>query len=606
MRSSLADAKPCGQSVTSRPRRGRWPRIEAVHRVFGLFSASTALVVALSLLGAAGTAGLVVLIGRAIDVVAAGGMPDAGWYLGAVGELLTVAVCAWLVPVLAAQAGRQLTEHHRTRLLQHYLAIGPLAVRRAGEGELVQAAMDSVDRSVKYRTAFMGPAIAAVSTPVLVLVFIALFIDPLSAGLMLLPTALVPLIVLGFQKLFSASSGEYRRAQGILTATFLDALRSLGMLKLNGAGGWMGRRVAKASERVRRQVMKLLARNQIVLLVIDASFAILLLSTASILAWWRLGSGAFTTGEAAALVILSFLMLAPVNYVGSFFYIGLTGRSAERKIAEIEEIPVHQSVARPLDIDLHTGDLVLENVGASYDGEHRTLRGVNAVFPAGSRTAVIGPSGSGKTTLLRVLQGQLEPDEGIIHDGRHGMGPATLKHNAAVVEQHVTLFALTLRENLQLAAPLATNAQMVHALEQAGLGGWLGDQATRRLDEPLGESGARLSGGQAQRLALARALLAGRPLLLLDEPTSALDVQTEAEVLATLRGLDRSITTVTVTHRLGLLADYDRVIVMDGGRIIQSGDRQALLAQDGYLKRAMEHFTQRARGLRTADSGKDK
>ncbi len=576
-----------------------------MHRVFGIFSASTTLVVALSLVGAAATAGLAVLLGRAIDVFFTGGVPDAGWYFAAVGELLTVALCTGFVPVVIAHASQELTEHHRGRLLQHYLAIGPMAVRRAGEGELVQVAMDSVDRSVKYRTTFMGPAIAAICTPVLVLVVIALFVDPLSAGLMLLPTALVPLIVLGFQKLFSASSGEYRRSQGILTATFLDALRSLGMLKLNGAGQWMGERVATASERVRRQVMKLLARNQLVLLVIDASFAVLLLSTAAILAWWRSSTGVLSTGDAATLIILSFLMLAPVSYVGSFFYIGMTGRAAEKKIEEIEDLPVHQSVARPLNVELRTGGLVLENVCASYDGEHRSLQQINAQFPAGSRTAVIGPSGSGKTTLLRVLQGQLEPSEGMIHDGHHGMGPATLKHNTAVVEQHTILFARSLRENLLLAAPRATNTQMIQALEQAGLGGWLGDRATERLDEKLGEAGARLSGGQAQRLALARALLAHRPILLLDEPTSALDVQTEAEVLATLRQLERSLTMVTVTHRLGLLADYDRVIVMDAGRIIQAGDLKTLLAQDGYLKQAMENFQRRTGELRTTQSGKD-
>ena len=575
-----------------------------MRRVFGLFSASTALVVLLSLIGSASTAGLAILIGQAVDLLNSGSELNSYWYIDAVMELLTLAISTSLIPIVISRTSQTLTEHHRDRLVKHYLSIGPLAVRRVGEGDLVHTAMDLVDRSVKYRSAFMGPAVAAVTTPVLVLAFIALFVDPISAGLLLIPTALVPIIVIGFQKLFSGSSGEYRRAQGILTATFLDALRSLGMLKLNAGGGWMGQRIAKASERVRQQVMKLLARNQLVLLVIDSSFAVLLLASAAGLAWWRSNTEAISSGEAMSLVVLSFLMLAPVNYVGSFFYIGMTGRSAEQRIREISVLPYHQSVANPLDVDVRARGLVLDRVSASYDGEHQALEEISTQFPAGTRTAIIGPSGSGKTTLLRVLQGQLEPSSGSIHDGRQGMGPATLKGSTAVVEQHATLFSLSLRENLQLAAPRATDEQMIQALKKAGLGVWLGDNPEGRLGEKLGESGARLSGGQAQRLALARALLTDRPVLLLDEPTSALDVQTEEEVLKTIRELDRSVTIITVTHRLGLLADYDRVIVMEHGQIIQSGDRRELLAADGYLKDSMNDFQHRAQQLsRTANSG---
>src|SRR5699024_33490 len=155
------------------------------------------LVVALSLLGAAGTAGLAVLIGRAIDAIAAGGKPDPGWYLAAGGELLTVPLCAWLVPVLATQARQGLTEHQRTQLLQRCLGIGPMGVRRGCGGERVQAAMCGGDRSVKFRAACMGPGIAAVCTRALVLVFIGWVIDPVAAGLMRLPAAVVRRIVRG-------------------------------------------------------------------------------------------------------------------------------------------------------------------------------------------------------------------------------------------------------------------------------------------------------------------------------------------------------------------------------------------------------------------------
>ena len=234
-----------------------------MRRVFGIFSASTAIVVALSLIAAAGTAGLVIVVGQGLDELLSDRRLGTQWYFSAVGELLAMAVATFLIPVVISRNSQDLTEHHRMKLLKHYLSIGPLAVRAAGEGELVHAAMDSVERSVKYRSSFIGPAVSAVATPVLILCFIAFAIDPLSALLMLVPTALVPIIVLGFQRRFGASNGENTaEPQGILSATFLDAAFPGHVLKLNGAGGWMGVRIEKATERVRQQVMSCWPGNQ--------------------------------------------------------------------------------------------------------------------------------------------------------------------------------------------------------------------------------------------------------------------------------------------------------------------------------------------------------
>lgn len=572
-----------------------------VRRVFGVFSASTALVVVLSLISAAATVGLAVLLGRAVDLVGTGHGLDASWFTMTGVELLLCAGSALLIPVVISRSSRDLTTTSREQLIRHYLAVGPLAVRKLGQGELLDAVMDAVDRKVRYRTGFIGPAISAVATPVLVLASIAVLIDPVSALLLVIPTALVPFIVLGFQKRFRGSSGEYRKAQGILSATFLDALRSLGMLKLNGGGSWMGAKIAAASERVRLQVMKLLARNQLVLLVIDASFAVLLIASAALLAWWRTSSSAISGGAGLSLILLSFLMLAPVNYVGSFFYIGMTGRSAEEKIDLLLQTRVHRSSAGPVNVSLETDGLELQGLSAGYATGVRTLENLNFSFPPGSRTAILGASGSGKTTLLRVLQGQLETSEGLIHDGRQGLGPATLRAHTAVVEQSTTLFGISLRENLKLGAMQTTDQMLLTMLDKVGLGQWFAAQPNG-LDQVLGEGGATMSGGQSQRLALARALLSKRPVLLLDEPTSALDVDSEAEVLKTLKELGQGLITITVTHRLGLLADYDRVMVLEDGKIIQAGSRQQLMAEDGYLKSAIADFAQRSQNLEQISS----
>ena len=549
--------------------------------------------VALSVLSSAATAWLAVLLGAALDTLLAGGMPAPAWY-GQVG--LGVALAATgllLVPVVIQRGAGRMQRETRAELLRHYLAIGPLALARGGQGERVNTAMDAVDRMVRYRTGFAGPALAAVLTPFIVLGFVAVFLDPGIAGVLGVLVLLVPVIVLGFQRLFRSSSAEYRRSQGVLAAVFMDALRNLGMLKLNNATGWMGRKVAAAAEHVRRSVMRLLARNQLVLLVIDATFALLLICTAAVLAWWKVGAGALGVGGGLALLTLSFLMLAPVNYVGSFFYIGMTGRAAQGRIAQALAEERHPAMLRPVSAQLRAHGLHLEGVGAAYGPGTPAISAVDLSFPPGSRTAIIGPSGSGKTTLLRVLAGQLETSAGIIHDTRQALGTATLRWNTAVVDQAPNLFAMSLRENLALADAQVSDEELSGLLQRVGLGPWF-QSLDEGLELQLGEGGARLSGGQAQRLAIARAVLADRPVLLLDEPTSALDVHTEEQVLGLLREAGRGRITITVTHRLSLLAGYDRVVVMDGGRIVQAGPRQSVLAEaDGYLARAMAAAAQR-------------
>ncbi|MCW4467078.1 ABC transporter ATP-binding protein/permease [Glutamicibacter sp. MNS18] len=556
-------------------------------------SSPTVPVVGLAVIVSAATAWLAVLLGAGLDAVLADRPPAAAWYLQVALALLAAGTGLVLIPVVIQRASGRMQAGVRARLLEHYLAIGPLALARGGHGQRVNTAMDAVDRMVRYRAGFTGPALAAVITPFIVLGFVAVFLDASAAAILGILLLLVPVIVLGFQRLFRSSSGAYRRAQGTLAAVFMDALRNLGMLKLNNASGWMGTKVAAAAQNVRVQVMKLLARNQLVLLVIDATFALLLLSTAALLAWWKVDTGVLGVGGGLSLLALSFLMLAPVNYVGSFFYIGMTGRTAQERITQVLTEEPHPGMLTALKVDLRATGLHLESVAAGYEDGADAISGINLSFPAGSRTAVIGASGSGKSTLLRLLSGQLETSAGLVHDTRQALGTATLRWNTAVVEQNSTLFAMSLRENLALADPQATDQEMIGLLHRVGLGDWF-EALEQGLDLPLGEGGARLSGGQGQRLAIARAVLADRPVLLLDEPTSALDVHTEAQVLQLLGTVGQGRITITVTHRLSMLADYDRVVVMEAGKVIQAGRTQAVLAQDGYLARAMAAYTRRS------------
>lgn len=536
-------------------------------------------IVVLAVLGTAALATIALLMGAAIDRYVSGARGVEKSWLMLIGvALLVAALVAVLTPRLVAKTTAKQEASDRKAILLKYFALGAGYTGAKAGGELISLATDAVEKRARFRAGFSAPAIAAVLAPILLVVMIGIFIDVLAALLLAIALPIIPLLVTGFQKLFRASSANYRRSQGMLAASFMDALNGLGMLRLNNAEGAAGGKLAAASEQVRKQVMKLLAGNQLVLLVIDATFALGLITGSVALASWRMSSGAITIGEATAMVLLSILMLQPVAFVGGFFYIGMTGRAAEKEINALLHTP--ESLEHGL--ITHDGQtLLLENLSAGYAG-HTVLEKVNLQFPAGTHTAVIGASGSGKSTLIKVLQGALEPSSGTMRDGSgEVLNAAQLRAASAVLEQSAGLLGGSIAYNLRIGAPHASKEELLEVLAKVGL-------EDLELTTEVGEHGHGLSGGQAQRLALARALIAQRQILLIDEPTSDLDPATEAQVLRTLGEVSAGTTTITVTHRLGLLAGCDRVAVLEHGKVIEAGVLAEVLASGGYLATAVE------------------
>ncbi|MFJ6415918.1 ABC transporter ATP-binding protein/permease [Paeniglutamicibacter sp. NPDC091659] len=538
-------------------------------------------IVLCAVLGTAALSALALLLGAAVDGYLAGGAGvSKPWGAGVAGALLVAGATAVATPRLVARAAAAQEAGDRQAVLLKYFALGQGYTGARAGGELVSLATDAVEKRARFRAGFSAPALAAVLAPILVVLAIGVFIDPVAALLLAIALPVIPVLVVGFQKLFRTSSANYRRSQGMLAASFMDTLNGLGMLRLNNAEGAAGVRLAAASERVRRQVMKLLAGNQLVLLVIDATFALGLVTGSVVLAGWRLGGGQISPGQAVTMVLLSTLMLQPVAFVGGFFYIGMTGRAAEKEITGLLDSDPGMAPESEGTALGSVGGLAVENLSAGYGGRP-VLHGVSLEFPAGSHTAVVGASGSGKTTLVRVLQGQLLPTNGAVHDGSgNTLGPLRLRAASAVLDQGSGLLGGSVAHNLRVGRPDATDGELREVLGRVGL-------ETLGLETPVGESGHGLSGGQTQRLGLARALLADRPVLIIDEPTSDLDPDTEARVLETLASATGDKTTITITHRLGLLSGCDRVAVLEHGRVIEAGPLDQVLAAGGYLAAAL-------------------
>jgi len=229
------------------------------------------------------------------------------------------------------------------------------------------------------------------------------------------------------------------------------------------------------------------------------------------------------------------------------------------------------------------GEVAFEDVSFSYDGRRRALDGIRFTARAGETVALVGTTGSGKSTTLGLLHRTFDPASGAIRiDGTdiRDIGLASLRHNIGVVFQEPMLFARSIRENLQVGRPDATDAEMMDALERAQAGEFMARQSAG-LDTVIGERGRSLSGGERQRLSIARALLKNPPVLVLDEATSALDAATERKLQGALEAVMEGRTTFVIAHRLATIRDADRILVFHEGRIVEAGTFDALVAQGG-------------------------
>ncbi|WP_315311136.1 ABC transporter ATP-binding protein [uncultured Actinomyces sp.] len=510
------------------------------------------------------------VIGWGIDDIA-GNNAWSTWWIALVGALGS-GFFAWAVSALGATAMKQLEPRLRHSMIRQVFALGPTQRTSGRAGRVVNSATDGVERVAAYKGIFLAPMIASLTTPILVVIVVALTLDPASGGFLAIAIPLVPICVLGFRKAFKPVSSRYRHASRQLAAKELDAIQGLGDLALMNAGKDMGKRLADAAEEVRSKVMSYLAGNQLILLVIDSVFSLGMITGAITLALICYEQGALSVGGAISLVLLSSIMLDPLDRIGQFFYIGMGGIAANKEIKKFNaQVPAVMDVegvkapAKPA----KPGEIRLEDVSFAYTQGTPVLQGASLTISPGEHVALAGSSGAGKSTISALLQGYLRPRSGHVSLNGVDLADASLswvRAQSAVVEQSTYLFSGTLRENLLLAAPTATDAQLVEALRAAHLGDFY-EALPGGLDARVGARGLAVSGGEAQRIAIARAFLKNASIMILDEPTAHVDLASEREILASLDTVCAGRTTLTISHRDATIKGADRVATLQEGMI---------------------------------------
>ncbi|MGW7435901.1 thiol reductant ABC exporter subunit CydD [Streptomyces sp. NPDC054849] len=468
---------------------------------------------------------------------------------------------AWLTDLAAHRASAAVKSELRGRLLDRAAELGPTRLTGQKTGSLVSLATRGVDALDDYFSRYLPQLGLSVVVPVAVLARIVTE-DWVSAAIIVVTLPLIPVFMVLIGMATQSRMDRQWRLLSQLSGHFLDVVAGLPTLKVFGRAKAQAESIRKITDDYRRATMRTLR------IAFLSSFALELLATLSVALvavtiGMRLVHGELDLYTGLVILILAPEAYLPLRQVGAQYHAAAEGLAAAEEIFEILETPAagpagtaELPVGAPLRIEI-------DGVAVRYEGRGEdSPRPVSLTVGAGECVALTGPSGAGKSTLLQVLLGFVTPTAGRVRIAGVDLAelsPAHWRERVAWVPQRPHLFAGTIAENVRLARRGASDTEVAAALRDAGAWEFVA-ALPRGAQTLLGEGGVGLSAGQRQRLALARAFLADRPVLLLDEPTAALDGETEAAVVEAVRRLSAGRTVLLVVHRPALLAGADRVV----------------------------------------------
>jgi len=560
--------------------------------------ADLALTVGLGLLAGIVLVGQARVLSRVIGLAFLDGrsLPDlASLLIALIALALLRAALAWAGEVTAQRAAGQVKGELQDRLSAHLLALGPIYARGERTGELVNTVVEGVEAIDAYIRHYLPQVALAALVPAALLLFI-FPLDWVSGMVLLLTAPLIPVFMILIGNQADAMTKRQWLSLSRMNAHFLDVLQGLAALKLLGRSREQIQVIAQISDRYRQMTMGVLRVTFLSALVLEM-VATIGTAIVAVGIGLRLLYGRLEFEQALFALLLAPEFYLPLRLLGARFHAGMSGVAAAQRIFQLLETPV--SPSQNLYSTLPGGQarepgkspeskIQFRDVFYIYDaGQRPALSGLSFEILPGQKVALVGPSGAGKTTAAYLLLRFIEPDRGTISVGGQPLSdipPPAWREQVAWVPQNPYLFYGTVADNIRLAHPKASLEQVIGAARQANAHLFI-DALPQGYDTIVGERGARLSGGEAQRIALARAFLTDAPLLILDEATANLDPYTEALIQEATAALLRDRTALIIAHRLGTVRRADQILVMDGGRIVQQGAHDLLAQQDGLYRR---------------------
>lgn len=469
----------------------------------------------------------------------------------------------------------------RERIYRKLLRLGSSYREQVQTSEVVQVAVEGVDQLETYFGAYLPQLFYAMLAPVTLFAVLSTISMP-AAVILLICVPLIPVTIIAVQRWAKRLLAKYWGEYTALGDTFLENLQGLTTTKIYQSDGLKHQEMNEQSEHFRKITMKVLSMQLNSITVMDL-IAYGGAALGVILAVSQLRSGRVELAGCLMILLLAADFFLPMRMLGSFFHIAMNGMAASDKIFRILDLPESEQKANPVPEDC---SVKMRGLGFSYEAGREILHDVTMDFPQGSFTAVVGESGSGKSTIASILMGRNKGYTGTLMVGGiplSELSEQNLMEQFTYISHQSYLFRGTVRDNLLMAKPDADDSQLWQVLEQVKLADFLRQE--EGLETELKEKASNFSGGQCQRLALARAMLHDSSVYIFDEATSNIDVESENDIMEQIQQLSKSKTVILISHRLANVVRADRIYVLKNGSVQESGTHKALLMQGGAYSR---------------------
>lgn len=483
-------------------------------------------------------------------------------------------ICSVLSSRMSYLSSKTVKRSLRERIYQKLLRLGASYNEKVKTSEIVQVAVEGVDQLETYFGAYLPQFFYAMLAPI-TLFAVLCFVNVPCAVVLLICVPLIPVAIVAVQRWAKKLLAKYWGQYTALGDTFLENLQGLTTLKIYQSDDFKQEEMNVEAEHFRKITMKVLTMQLNSITIMDLiAYGGAALGVILSVSQYRAGN--VSLAGCLLIILLSADFFIPMRVLGSFFHIAMNGMAASDKIFKLLDLPEAEEKTQTIGKDC---TIACKALRFSYEEDREILHGLDMVFPMDSFTSIVGESGCGKSTISAILMGRNNGYTGSVTLGGielSELSEESLLTNLTYISHQSYLFKGTVRDNLLMGCPSADDEKLWQVLDRVNLSNFLRGEAG--LDTKLNERASNLSGGQCQRLALARALLHDSPVYIFDEATSNIDVESENDIMREIHALAKTKTVILISHRLANVTASDNIYVMDKGRVMESGSHEELLA----------------------------
>ncbi|HAQ29234.1 MAG TPA: cysteine ABC transporter ATP-binding protein [Ruminococcaceae bacterium] len=497
-------------------------------------------------------------------------------YLGGIlGVMIVRYLCGYFSSKTSFYASSEVKKVLRQKMYKKLTRMGASYHEKVSTSEVLQVFVEGVDQLELYFGKYLPQFFFAMLAPI-TLFAVLVFVSWKASVVLLICVPLIPLSIVAVQKIAKRLLSKYWGVYTNLGDTFLENIQGLTTLKVYRADERKNIEMNEKAEEFRRITMKVLTMQLNSVSVMDivayAGSAI-----GVVIAIIQVKNGTITLPQAFLIIMLAADFFLPLRLLGSFFHVAMNGMAASDKLFKLLDTKEDEQ-GTETNVDFNN-DIVIKNLSFSYDGEKTVLNKINVTIEKNKLVSIVGKSGCGKSTLASLLCGTTKGYSGSITIGGveiRDIDEKVLMNNITAVNFNSYIFAGTVKENMLIADKNASDDKMIKALKTVNLWSFLSEQDG--LNTRLNQQGSNFSGGQRQRLAIARALMHNTPIYIFDEVTSNIDAESENDIMDVIHNMAKIKTVILISHRLENVVNSDDIILLDKGEIKEEGTHSRLMS----------------------------